>query len=161
MIARRHHRESVNTISSNASSKTVLYLHLSQNPAIHRRFLDGMRRFAQTVGWRVEPVRIDDLSPAGLRELVRQRGAIGCVRDSGRPSPSSAMRRFCALDVPLIMLEPSEADRRRSAGAVYCDNAAIDTIAGLCGFGSEIELRRLFRRRFGMSMSDWRARNAV
>jgi LacI family transcriptional regulator len=40
-------------------------------------------------------------------------------------------------------------------------DVAIDAIAGLCGFGSEIELRRLFRRRFGMSMSDWRARNAV
>jgi transcriptional regulator GlxA family with amidase domain len=38
---------------------------------------------------------------------------------------------------------------------------AIDAIAGLCGFGSEIELRRLFRRRFGMSMSEWRARNAI
>ena len=38
---------------------------------------------------------------------------------------------------------------------------AIDTIAGRCGFGSEIELRRLFRRRFGMSMTAWRARNSV
>jgi LacI family transcriptional regulator len=40
-------------------------------------------------------------------------------------------------------------------------DVAIDTIAGFCGFGSEIELRRLFRRRFGMSMSEWRARNSV
>ena len=40
-------------------------------------------------------------------------------------------------------------------------NVAIDAIAGLCGFGSEIELRRLFRRRFCTSMSEWRARNSV
>ncbi len=40
-------------------------------------------------------------------------------------------------------------------------NVAIDAIAGLCGFGSEIELRRLFRRRFGTSMSEWRAHNSV
>jgi transcriptional regulator GlxA family with amidase domain len=40
-------------------------------------------------------------------------------------------------------------------------DVAIDAIAGFCGFGSEIELRRLFRRRFGMSMSEWRARNSV
>lgn len=36
---------------------------------------------------------------------------------------------------------------------------AIDAIAGMCGFGSEIELRRLFRRRFGMSMTEWRTRH--
>ena len=40
-------------------------------------------------------------------------------------------------------------------------DVAIDAIAGRCGFGSEIELRRLFRRRFGMSMTEWRARNPV
>lgn len=40
-------------------------------------------------------------------------------------------------------------------------DVAIDAIAGLCGFGSEIELRRLFRRRFGMSMTEWRNRNLV
>ena len=38
---------------------------------------------------------------------------------------------------------------------------AIDAIAGLCGFGSEIELRRLFRRRFRSSMTEWRARNST
>jgi LacI family transcriptional regulator len=38
---------------------------------------------------------------------------------------------------------------------------AIDAIAGRCGFGSEIELRRLFRRRFGSSMTAWRARNSI
>ena len=40
-------------------------------------------------------------------------------------------------------------------------DVAVGAIAGLCGFGSEIELRRLFRRRFGSSMSEWRARNSV
>ena len=40
-------------------------------------------------------------------------------------------------------------------------DVAIDAIAGVCGFGSAIELRRLFRRRFGMSMSEWRTRNSV
>lgn len=35
---------------------------------------------------------------------------------------------------------------------------AIDAIAGMCGFGSEIELRHLFRRRTGMSMREWRKR---
>ncbi|MBR3086391.1 MAG: substrate-binding domain-containing protein [Kiritimatiellae bacterium] len=37
-------------------------------------------------------------------------------------------------------------------------DTAIDAIAGMCGFGSEIELRHLFRRRTGMSMREWRKR---
>ncbi|MBR1837711.1 MAG: helix-turn-helix domain-containing protein, partial [Kiritimatiellae bacterium] len=40
-------------------------------------------------------------------------------------------------------------------------DVAVGAIAGLCGFGSEIELRRLFRRRFGHSMTQWRVRNLV
>ncbi len=38
---------------------------------------------------------------------------------------------------------------------------AIGAIAGLCGFGSEIELRHLFRRRTGMSMREWRKRRRL
>jgi DNA-binding LacI/PurR family transcriptional regulator len=105
--------------------KTVLYLHLSSNPVMHRRFLDGMRRFARTAGWRVEPVLIDSLSPAALRARVSKGDVIGCVRGSGRPHPDCAVQSFCALDVPIVWLEPSEADLRRSAGAVFCDHAAI------------------------------------
>ena len=116
---------SVNTSGTIESTKTVLYLHLSTNPVMHRRFLDGMRRFARTAGWHVEPVLIDALSPVALRARVRKGDVIGCVRDSGRPRPSSAGRSVCALDVPIVRLEPSEADRRRSAGAVFCDHAAI------------------------------------
>ncbi len=116
---------SVNTTGTNASTKTVLYLHLSTNPVMHRRFLDGMRRFARTAGWHVEPVLIDALSPAALRARVRKGNVIGCVRGSGRPHPDCAVQSFCALDVPIVWLEPSEADLRRSAGAVFCDHAAI------------------------------------
>ena len=95
---------SLNTTGTNASTKTVLYLHLSTNPVMHRRFLDGMRRFARTAGWHVEPVLIDALSPAALRERVRRSGAIGCVRGSGRVSPDSAERPIGALGVPVILL---------------------------------------------------------
>ena len=35
----------------------------------------------------------------------------------------------------------------------------IGAIASLCGFGSDIELRALFRRRFGISMRRWRMDN--
>jgi len=36
----------------------------------------------------------------------------------------------------------------------------IDAIAGMCGFDSEHTLRCLFRRRFGMSMREWRRHHA-
>jgi len=38
---------------------------------------------------------------------------------------------------------------------------SLSAIASQCGFGSEVTLRQLFRRRTGMSMSDWRKRNTV
>lgn len=106
-------------------TKTVLYLHFSMNPVIHRRFLEGMRRFARTTGWRVEAFPIDDLSPEELRERVRASGAIGCVRDSGRQRPRGAERSFCVPHVPIVLVEPGETDRSSRAGAVFCDNAAI------------------------------------
>ena len=115
----------VNTIGTNESTKTVLYLHLSKNPVMHRRVLDGMRRFVQTVGWRVEPVRIDGLSSAALRELVRSSGAIGCVRACGRSRPNGGGRPFGVPYVPVVLVDPPETDRSRRAGAVFCDNAAI------------------------------------
>ncbi len=95
------------------------------NPVIHRRFLEGMRRFARTTGWRVEAFPIDDLSPEELRERVRASGAIGCVRDSGRQRPRGAERSFCIPHVPIVLVEPGETDRSSRAGAVFCDNAAI------------------------------------
>ena len=38
-------------------------------------------------------------------------------------------------------------------------DAAIGAIADFCGFGSEVELRQIFRARTGMSMREWRKRN--
>jgi LacI family transcriptional regulator len=39
-------------------------------------------------------------------------------------------------------------------------DTAIGAIPGLCGFGSDSDLDVLFRKRCGMSMRDWRKRNA-
>ena len=115
----------MSTARAGTETKTVLYLHFSMNPVIHRRFLEGMRRFARTTGWRVEAFPIDDLSPEELRERVRASGAIGCVRDSGRQRPRGAERSFCVPHVPIVLVEPGETDRSSRAGAVFCDNAAI------------------------------------
>ena len=103
----------------------VLYLHVAKNPANNRRFLEGMLRFARTVGWSVTPVQMDGLSPDALRELVRADGVIGCVRNAEWPRHNSAERSFHVPQVPVVVVDPRETDRSRRAGAVFCDNAAI------------------------------------
>ena len=116
---------SVSTFDTNASAKIILYLHFSKNPANNRRFLEGMRRFARTVGWRVEPVQLDGLSPMALRELVRADGVIGCVRNAEWPRHNDAESFLEVRQVPVVVVDPRETDRSRRAGAVFCDNAAI------------------------------------
>jgi AraC-like DNA-binding protein len=103
----------------------VLYLQAAKNPVNTRRFLEGMLRFARTVGWEVEPVQIDGLSPAALRELVRADDVIGCVRNAGWPRLNGVKRTCNGLQVPVVVVDPRETDCSRRAGAVFCDNAAI------------------------------------
>ena len=103
----------------------VLYLHAAKNPVNTRRFLEGMLRFARTVGWIVEPVQIDGLSPAALCELMRTGDVIGCVRNTEWPRLNGITRSCKGLRVPVVVVDPRETDRSRRAGAVFCDNAAI------------------------------------
>ena len=88
------------TTGTSAGTKTVLYLHFFKNPAMHRRFLVGMRRFAQTAGWIVEPVRIDGLSPGSLRELAGRPDVAGCVRGVSDRGPGRLDRFLRALTPP-------------------------------------------------------------
>ena len=103
----------------------VLYLHAAKNPVKNRRFLDGMRRFARTVGWSVEPVQLDCISPAALRSMVRSGGVTGCVRDAEWPYPNGTQRTFSATQIPVVLVDPRDTDRSRRDAAVFCDNAAI------------------------------------
>ena len=103
----------------------VIYLHAAKNPVNNRRFLDGMLRFARTVGWSVVPVLMDGLSPAALRKLVRADDVIGCARGAEWPRHGIAQRALEAAHVPVVVMDPSETDQSRRDGAVFCDNAAI------------------------------------
>ncbi len=109
----------------------VLYLHAAKNPVNNRRFLEGMLRFARTVGWRVEPVQIDGHSPAALRELMRAADVIGCVRNTEWTRLNGVKRSYKGPQVPVVVIDPGETDRSRRAGAVFCDNAAIARAAFL------------------------------
>ena len=84
-----------------------------------------MLRFARTVGWCVEPILMDVLSPTELRKIVRSGNVVGCVRNAEWPHHSAAEKAFEAMRMPVVVLDPSEADRSRRDGAVFCDNTAI------------------------------------
>ncbi len=103
----------------------VLYLHYAKNPVLHRRVLDGMRRFGRTIGWHIEPVLIAGLPAEAIRETVRSSGAVGCVLGTGGVRSDEA-GRLSSLATPLVRIDPTEAKhRRRGAAAVISDNAAI------------------------------------
>ena len=111
--------------ASSQMGNKVLYLHAAKNPVNNRRFLEGMLRFARTVGWIVEPIQIDGRSSAALRELMRAGDVIGCVRNTEWPRLNDVKRSCKGPQVPVVVVDPRETDRSRRAGAVLCDNAAI------------------------------------
>ncbi|MGN0854557.1 MAG: substrate-binding domain-containing protein [Kiritimatiellia bacterium] len=57
-----------------------------------------------------------------------------------------------------ILDEIRETRLRRALELLANPNQAIEPIANLCGWSSPVTLKRLFRSRHGMTMSEWRAR---
>ena len=107
-----------------AQTPTILYLHHAKNPAKNRRVLDGMRRFARTVGWDVAPAGIDGMTKAAVRKLVLAQGATGCVLDAEGNRIDWGERPF-GPKVPVVLIDPENANCRNAPAALLCDNAAI------------------------------------
>jgi LacI family transcriptional regulator len=107
-----------------AQTPTILYLHHAKNPAKNRRVLDGMRRFARTVGWDVVPAGIDGMTKAAVRKLVLAQGATGCVLDAEGNRIDWGERPF-GPKVPVVLIDPENANCRNATAALLCDNAAI------------------------------------
>lgn len=103
--------------------KTILYLHGAKNPVKHRRILDGMRRFARSVGLAIEEDLIDEASPVPIGVLLRRHRAVGCFHDAIGDAPGRTPTRVGAF--PVVWLDPNTASARRTALSVVCDNAAV------------------------------------
>ena len=65
----------------------------------------------------------------------------------------SALRRKAFTSVSAVIRERQLANVKRRLRST---NDPIDRIAGQCGFSNANYLKTLFKKRFGMSMRDWR-----
>ena len=108
--------------------KTILYLHGASNPVKHRRILEGMRRFAKMVAWDVVSAEIDGMSKAAVKELVLEHGPSGCVLDAVGSRSGWNSRPFIP-NVPVVLIDPEYANRRKASDILLCDNAAIANAA--------------------------------
>ena len=94
------------------------------------------------------------------------------TRGRARPGPVVAnaveiIRREAAAGLTaraepllLLVLFPFHVRLERVKSVLVRGDVPIGVVAAACGFSSDIELKRLFRRRTGMSMREWRARHA-
>ncbi len=102
---------------------TVLYLDFEDGVEIHRRQLDGIRRFAKARGWAVATLPCGVVAPPGVPDAIRRIAPVGCVVGCTfwyRVMPPNAFG-----NVPVVYLNPPVKLRRRQAAAVVCDNDAV------------------------------------
>lgn len=96
-------------------------------------------------------------------ELIRREACEGLTpRDVVARSPGSRslfFLRFREATGHTILDEIHHVRLEKACTLLSQTDVAISAIAGLCGFRTDIALRKLFRLRMGMSMKEWRARN--
>ena len=108
---------------------SILYLDFRPGVDVHRRKLDGIRRYADARGWTVATLTRDILEKdeSALRAALSRFQPIGCIaEDSGlhRPLPPESFGKL-----PVVYLDPPEILPWRGAATVSCDNAAVAATA--------------------------------
>ncbi len=101
----------------------VLYLDFEDGVEVHRRQLDGIRRFAKARGWGVATLPCGAVAPVDVPDAIRRIAPVGCIVGCTfwyRVLPARAFR-----DLPVVHLNPPEQLRRRWKAAVVCDNDAV------------------------------------
>ena len=101
---------------------------------------------------------------AGAVETIRREAASGLTaRALAARVPGSRKhfeRRFREAMGHSVLEEILHARLEKVGLLLSRRDVPIGAVASLCGFSSDIELKRLFRRRTGMSMREWRSRHA-
>ena len=106
---------------------TVLYLDFEDDVEIHRRQIDGIRRFAKARGWTVATLPCGAVKPPDVPDAIRRIAPVGCVVGCTfwyRVLPASAFGGG-----PVVYLNPPVRLRRRWNASVVCDNAAVARMA--------------------------------
>lgn len=106
---------------------SILYLNAARGSALHRRRLDGIRRYAKSFRWDVVTLEWEQTDAVMVRNLMARHSFVGCImecRHSGHVLPP----RFFG-HVPVVYFEPPRGPEWRGALRVACDNVAISDVA--------------------------------
>ena len=104
-----------------------MYLNIDRESALHRRRLDGIRRYAKSFRWNVATLEWEKTDAATVRRMVSRFRPIGCImecRHSSTVLPPGFFGR-----IPVVYFEPPEGKEWRGALRVACDNPAIADVA--------------------------------
>ena len=103
----------------------------------------------------------DKSKVASALELIRRRAcdglSVGDVVGQMEVSRRAAEKHFRIATGKSILEEIMEVRFGKVLDMLRNPNVKIGAIAGICGFSTDVALRKAFRLRMGMSMSDWRA----
>ena len=149
--------------------KTVLFFISSTRHTCTNR-LGGILRYARTRDWHVQVVErqstrrmaCDRGRVAEAVEMIRRRACEGIsaaevVKFIGEPRRTAEMH-FREATGRSIHDEIDEVRFAKVFELLKNPRQSIDAIPDLCGFKTGVALRKAFRLRTGMSMSDWRKR---
>ena len=89
---------------------------------MHRRKLDGVRRFARPQGWDVATLAPAVSTPTSVRALLARRNPAGCIVDLSGAAEDLPPSLFG--EVPVVYLDVQEPFVQRPY-SVLCDNAAV------------------------------------
>ncbi len=148
----------------------------TQNTKKHKGFVDsvffvaGKRNSAATIG-PLLVVRRESTGGSGRREpyitkaveIIRREACEGLTA-AGLAARMPGSRRLLEMRFReamghSILDEIMHVRLEKVETLLVGTDTAIGAIADFCGFGSEVELRQVFRARTGMSMREWRKRN--
>ena len=110
-----------------SQAHTVLYLCHHPWTWNSRRKLAGVRRFASSRGWDVEPFPPEESRPEHIRALLAEHQPVGCIVDRAGLDEDIPLGLFG--HVPSVYLDPPEPERWSGAESVVCDNAAVAKFA--------------------------------
>jgi DNA-binding LacI/PurR family transcriptional regulator len=110
-----------------SKAHTVLYLCHHRWTWNSRRKLAGVRRFASSRGWDVEPFPPEESRPEHIRALLTEHQPVGCIVDRAGLDEDIPLSLFGR--VPAVYLDPPEPERWSGAESVVCDNAAVADFA--------------------------------
>ncbi len=102
-----------------------LDFHAEQRKYFHE--LDGIRRYAKPLGWKVSALDHDRTFSPSFPSLLARTRPLGCILDCSAPDPAISPRSFG--DIPVVYLDPQRKLPWRGAASVVCDNAAVARMA--------------------------------